>query len=246
VCIGDKACFKRQTAVAKVPAQTSGDDSDGPAGAEVPPEPRVAWHGPAYLQRFWDRELAERLHGYTAFSEPVLRAVLLVLLNRDYDMSPWFAVRHPSVAFDNMETYDGRPMLDPEKTRRLISTMEGPDLGEEIRAAAGKILLATNSTSDRSFLAQHYGAVLDEHFVVEEEYLQKKTKAELVALGEELGVFGRPEARAYRLEVLNQKIGGRWDQLKKSELVDVFLKSGVDLTGRVPAEIRRAAENPAD
>lgn len=56
----------------------------------------------------------------------------------------------------------------------------------------------------------------------------------MLIFGEELGIFEDSQAQAY----LHDKIGKkRFDKCKKPELVDVFLKSGADLAGKVPKEI---------
>jgi len=50
------------------------------------------------------------------------------------------------------------------------------------------------------------------------------------------GIDKDTKAQAFLHEKLNKK-RGRFDTCKKAELVDIFLKSGIDLSGKVPSEI---------
>ena len=65
---------------------------------------------------------------------------------------------------------------------------------------------------------------------------QLKTIKEMLKLGEDLGVFSDKKAQAFLYETLLKKRGS-FKSCKKAELIRVFLESGVDLDGKVPAEI---------
>jgi hypothetical protein len=86
----------------------------------------------------------------------------------------------------------------------------------------------------RRLVAEHIGIDLAKEWRFNEEYFQKKTIAEMLQFGEELSVFKDAMAQAYLYDKIEKK---GFDKCKKGELVDVFLKSGADLTGKVPKEI---------
>jgi hypothetical protein len=89
----------------------------------------------------------------------------------------------------------------------------------------------------RHVIGIYLGLDLKKDWVMNEEYLTRKTKDELMVIGKNLGVFKSPEVLTYIREKL--KLKGTVDTLalKKGQLIDLFLKSGVSLEGRVPKEI---------
>jgi hypothetical protein len=93
-------------------------------------------------------------------------------------------------------------------------------------------------TTNRFAAARFLGINIGKEWKMTEEYLIKKTKAEIMAIGKKFKIFADPKAKAY----LMKKFKGRdVDKLKKGELVDLIMKSGVELTGKVPAEILKEA-----
>ena len=86
------------------------------------------------------------------------------------------------------------------------------------------------------------GIDLASDFPITREYLLKMTKPELIALGAELRfadltLWATPEVASFIFEVLGRKRNAKPESLKKDELIRCFLESGVDLKGKVPAEI---------
>jgi hypothetical protein len=96
-------------------------------------------------------------------------------------------------------------------------------------------------TEERRLAAEFLGIDLAKEWAATEEYLKKKTRRELLAFGKKSGILKDAKAKAYIEKALEGKSGDP-ERLKKSQLVDVFLKSGVDLVGKVPAEILKDAK----
>ncbi|GAH41488.1 unnamed protein product [marine sediment metagenome] len=92
------------------------------------------------------------------------------------------------------------------------------------------------SSGGRLAAAAHLGISLKKEFAVTRDYLEKKTIREMLEFGESSGLFKDPNIRNYLIQKLKKK-AGKYASCKKSELVDLFLRSGVDLVGKVPAEI---------
>lgn len=86
----------------------------------------------------------------------------------------------------------------------------------------------------RGRIAAHLGIDLARDWKITQSYLDKKTKAEILAFGEQLGIFTDPKAEAFLKDTLGKR---KFSALKKAELDRVILESGVDLSGKVPAEI---------
>ena len=97
----------------------------------------------------------------------------------------------------------------------------------------------------RHVLAAHLGIDLARDWRLNEEYLKKKTVSEILSIGRKPGladgmsIFDNPKAKAYLLGTIKRKSP---EACKKTELMDLILKSGVDLAGRVPDEILKVKE----
>jgi ParB/RepB/Spo0J family partition protein len=94
-------------------------------------------------------------------------------------------------------------------------------------------------SANRRLAAEFLGIDLVKEWTADEEYLQKKTKAELMAFGKKSGIFADKKVKDYLAKNFNKK--ATLGNIKKSELVDVFLKSGINLIGKVPDEILKKA-----
>jgi hypothetical protein len=71
---------------------------------------------------------------------------------------------------------------------------------------------------------------------VTKEWFSKKTIKEILAFGEASGIFAEKKAQTFLYEKLLKKRGS-FKACKKSELMRVFMESGVELKGKVPAEV---------
>jgi len=89
-------------------------------------------------------------------------------------------------------------------------------------------------TASRYLAGRFLGVDLSKEWAVTEEYLQKKTKAECLAFIKKFNLHRDGNFRMYIQKTFKGRDVGK---LKKGELVELVLKSGVDLVGRVPAEI---------
>ena len=58
----------------------------------------------------------------------------------------------------------------------------------------------------------------------------------MLAIGEKFKIFTDKKAQKFLYEVLLKK-RGKFTNCKKSELIRVFMESGIDLAGKVPQEI---------
>jgi len=105
------------------------------------------------------------------------------------------------------------------------------DLGD---ATVELVLDKTVTTDQRRTIGDLLGIDLCSEWRIDAEYLAKKTTGEMLVLGETLGIFADPAAEAFLKETLGRR---SFKACKKGVLARVFLDSGADLAGKVPAEI---------
>ncbi|MCK9172384.1 MAG: ParB/RepB/Spo0J family partition protein [Desulfuromonas thiophila] len=136
-----------------------------------------------------------------------------------------------------------KSVLDREGTVEALLQMDVNDLLPTLMQMALPQLMSTeyNSTATpniRRQIADLLGLELPRYWKINEEYLGRMTKAEIVAMGEEqqTALWNDPKIVSYRDEHFPKK---SWMGLKKGELIDCIIKSGTDLTNRIPQEMAR-------
>jgi hypothetical protein len=75
----------------------------------------------------------------------------------------------------------------------------------------------------RCVVANHLGIDLSKEWAISGAYLQNKTIPEIMGMGERFGIFKDEKAN--------------FKACKRTELINIILKSGIELTGKVPNEI---------
>jgi ParB family chromosome partitioning protein len=223
----NKACLRQRV------ARMRGDISKKEKEARKPGDVRVTWHGEYFRDLFFEKRIPEALAGLTPTSQEMLTLLFVTALHgngvaRD---AVWEALEVKFRERWNEERLFGRILalpyaeidkLIPKAVKAVV--MAGPHVGD----------YNGFGTTNRFAAARFLGIDVGKEWAMTEEYLQKKTKAEIMAIGKKLKIFVDPKAKAY----LVKKLKGREpDKLKKGELIDLVLKSGVELTGKVPDEI---------
>lgn len=239
VCIGPVTCYNKLYR-----PTTTGTKSES---EKDPDQPRVKWHGTYFREEFYQDMLQDRLETFDADSDTINRLVLFAFL-RDHrgELREWFGKRHG--AEEDSESY--YYYMDTEKLYKIICGLDAEIVLEEIKAAAIQATMQTEfGNQPRHMMAELAGVDLATEWRITEDYLQKKTKAEILILGKiPYGgggcLFDTHQAQEF-LEKTLGVIDGRFDKLKKPDLIRVFTESGADLAGLVPDEILRADEyNP--
>lgn len=202
--------------------------------AEYLETPRVSWHGEHFREEFYKEAIPEKFDDLAPNRLEVLHLALYALVENNEDVKKWFATRH---GLGKEGTYGYWDYARPKKLLAHITAMDYTQVTEEIKDATCQSVLSGHHTgTTRRRMTDHIGIDLKEQWRLNDAYLQKKTKAELMALGEHLEVFTDPAAQAFLFEKLMKK-RGKFTTCKKPELISVFLESGVDLAGKVPPEI---------
>ena len=173
-----------------------------------PGQPRATWHGEHFRDVFLSKRIPEALAKLN-FENPKIKPLLLAC-----------AIHNNRGPSDDRHEYSGWILVKPEN---------------EIRAAAMKAIEAIVlsgqhvgptswngfGTKGRRLVAEYLGIDLAKEFVVDKDYLDAKTKAEILAFGKKFKLLKMDKAT----------------KLKKSELVGLVLDHGPALVGKVPAEI---------
>jgi len=223
-CIGDKNCFNSSR-------RSSGATDGGDPGAAV--NKRPAWHGEYFREKFYDEVLLERLQG-----QVTARVLLFALLKSNSDLHEWFGRKHGKWAKgdDDVDGYYSFHLRNRE-IWEMVSAMECVDAAEDLNDASILVIMQDQyDAKARRAIADTIGISLQEEWRITEEYLDKKTIAEIMKIGEDFKVFEQKAAQTFLYETLLKK-RGKFKGCKKGELKRVFLESGVDLAGVVPDEI---------
>ena len=221
------------------------------------------WHGTFFREEFYKSAIPKIAAPIDPDNYALLHASLVAILQEN---------REAREAFYLKVTGKGDRDMPHERTMlKLWPHIEGlgPDETKKaIKEATLNIILqgtrgeGTNwyfreahvSPDLRNILAAHLGIDLARDWTLNEDYLKKKTVAEVLKIlrdnrkgdtpladGSSEGfppnhgsILEDPKAKTYLAGTLKKKTP---EACKKTELVDLILKSGVDLSGRVPDEI---------
>lgn len=264
-CVGDKSCYNqiiaagkqeaKKKAAAKAKASGSGEQEN--TGEEID-VPRVAWHGGFFIEEFYKTAIPksiEALSGAEADNQiKILRISLMTLFISNRDCWKVFALKWmPHYCHYNEEiegiVKNGTDEEDeiwgcPESA--IWDCLKEMDYGQLIdahRETSGEVIMQEVGTSSqmRHLVALHLGIDLAKEWRITKDYLDKKTTKEILAMIDSLGINADEKALAYLHETLNKK-RGKFNTCKKAELISLIMDSGVDMAGKVPAEILNAAK----
>lgn len=226
---------------AKMPA--AGSEADDQGGEEPDNEPRVSWHGGHFREEFFKGVLPGRIRMQDQLDTKSLVVTVMALVASKPDDIEKVCGRLLGFKVPNDWFYH----LDAAEAIRKLADLESLEFGmhrahriaDVLQQIAVHVVMSREFTADdRWAVAEYIGIDLAKEWRITEEYLQKKTKAEILGIAKQFGVFDQEAAQTYLFEKLLKK-RGKFDSCKKPELVEIFMKSGVDLAGVVPDEILR-------
>jgi ParB family transcriptional regulator, chromosome partitioning protein len=227
----DPRCYDQLAATGKAAARGEKIKAVEKGGA------RVAWHG-EYFRNVFFRKAVPPIVEKLDPEDPKIKTMLLMCLA--YANSEARRALRKSLGLKSdtwQERNDAFPkllLLTYEKIKPIF-----PDVVQAV-FLEGQNVGDWNGfgSANRRLAAEFLGVDLAKEWAADEEYLQKKTKAELLAFGKKSGIFADKKIKEYLQKNFNKK--ATVENIKKSELVDVFLKSGANLVGRVPDEILKS------
>ena len=251
VCFGDKTCFD----VLKRESQ-GGTTSGKAAGKEDQGGPRVAWHGEHFRQEFYMKEAPGLCAGLLTEDPRRLHLALAAFCYRHRShLAEWLFERiGVGIPTEMDRGYQrGHTMgqfLEGVKKLRPLEV-------EQLMAEA-VIMIAFHrhgnysdefQDDDRAAIAHFIGVDFDK-WEPTDEWFEKKTKAEIISyIVRESGLIENSEFLAYLnsegrnigtdAEGIGAKLSSKW---KKGDLVELIKNCGVDLSGRLPDEIKKKPE----
>lgn len=257
-CVGDKSCYNAIIAAGKqeakkkaaAKAKTSGAGEQKNNGEEMEVA-RVAWHGGFFIEEFYKIAIPD---SFTRLIDPdmILRFSLMSLvvtndsIRREF-LVHWMPEKYHFNEDGQIVDQDNKNVsywdITPERIWNRLSTLKEADLFEAHKEAAHHTIMFHNAARPtiRHAVALHLGIDLAKEWRITKEYLEKKTTKECLAMIDSLGISTDEKALTYLHETLNKK-RGKFNTCKKAELISLIMESGVDLAGKVPAEILNAAK----
>jgi ParB family chromosome partitioning protein len=239
VCL-DKSCH-RTTYSSKAPS----------AGGEKKPAGAPSWHATFFREEFYKERIPVVAAPIPPDSCQLLHATLVAILEANTQAFRAFARKAGKRDTDFIHVKDLWPQiqaLGSDETKEAIKEATVNMVLQGTRGEGTNFYINGYSIGPhmRHVLAAHLGIELALDWRLSEEYLRKKTIAEVLAIGHRGGlqhatsIFDDPKAKAYLLGTLKRKTP---EACKKTELIDLILKSGVDLAGRVPDEILKEKDD---
>jgi len=227
-CIGDEDCFHKTTKEAEVTAREQVKSKK-----QSEPEAKT-WHGEHFREQFYHEQIPLRMKEVGPREEKAKRLILASLLHSNDELKSWFGCTYMGKKVD--DTWD-RCWVDNDEMWQALESMKLEQIEEILKEAALKVALQRYfGSATRHLVGMHLGSDLASEWRINEEYLDKKTIKEILALGEKFEIFADKKAKDFLYEKLNKK-RGKFTNCKKTELKSIFLESGVDLAGKVPEEI---------
>ncbi len=242
VCLGKSDCY----------AELKKDTKKSQAGNKVaePEGPRVAWHGEFYRQEFYQQEIPRLMANLGADDFRRLQIALASCIYCAREITEWFC-QQLGVDPPKQEKWQSGAFLSFHHLLNLTKPLNALQAELLMASALTKIILGTGygngnwncrlafTDADRQALAEFLDIDFA-RFQVTPEYLQKKTKAEVLRfIVHDSGLWQTPEFKDAMIQhgFLTSSTPEKLAGAKKSLLVDLVLNCGVDLHGRLPKEI---------
>jgi hypothetical protein len=190
----------------------------------------VAWHGAHFREIFFKEQIPRRFDEVSPRGVKAVHLALFALIQSNGHVRDWFSKNH-------VQDVDKRACwVGDDQIFGIIAPLPIQEASEVLKEAVLQVVMGRDfdGAGCRRLVAEHIGIDLANEWRLNEEYFQKKTITEMLRFGEELGIFEDAKVQAYLHDKIERK---DFSKCKKGELVDVFLRSGVDLTGKVPKEI---------
>lgn len=193
--------------------------------------PRVAWHGEFFREEFLAQRIPEKIKEHAPLDdEDTLRLALFGFAVSDFGLE--------SSLEDYLEE-DGifkDTIYNKQQLWSIIEKLDTQQAKKYIMALAQVVILDKQGVNHKArlLIAKFLGINLMREFSVTEDYLKKKTIKEIIEFGNESKLFKDKKVLGYLNNTIKKE---RFEKCKKVELIDLFMKSGVNLVGKVPTEV---------
>jgi hypothetical protein len=231
--MGEAACFAAIAKADKQEKKKEKVESDAP---------RVAWHGEYYRQEFYHQEIPALMCAVEYDDRRHLALTLAIVVYTNQPIHAWFHKEMCQEVSAETERWFRLPFHEILRTVCALNDLQQHSL---LADAMVQISLCKDLfvDFDRQALAEFLNIDFGQ-FQVTEEYLNKKTKAELVRyIAHDSGLLQDVEFLTFLEGRGTSTEAEKLAQEKKGVLVDLILQCGVDLHGRLPKEIADRPEH---
>lgn len=220
-CVKNKACFQ---SLSRSKAQKGREKKDDGG-------PRVNWHGQHFREEFFKERIPEQFKIFSPDDVKMLRAAVYAMIQTKWTLCERFFELSDIKSDKNGDFYD----VEKSQIFDKIKKMKREKLLQIIQELSLLTILSSDVDAEgRWLMANHIGIDLAKEWSPPEDFYQMKTIRGLLEYGDKIGIFLDKKAIKFLQEKIKRK---KFSACKKSELVQVFKDSGIDLTGKVPDEI---------
>jgi ParB family chromosome partitioning protein len=230
-CIGDEECFAR--VYPKGSTNTGSQKVVDPKSSEEKAAVKAHNRGVLFREAFFKEHLADRIREVKPDDARCLQLAAFLLQQGHTECSRYMSYRLGDIDEEELAA-EGWFTSGGDEVLGKLDTWKSSELLELLRDYAVEVLMTTRvSHGVRCDVATMFGIDLSEEFRIDSAYLEKRTKADILALAEEWGWNDSSEFVDY----LSRHYGTPFGDLKKSQMIKCVTESGMDLTGQVPREI---------
>jgi len=235
VYLKNKACFEK--AYRSKPASVNDDQ-------ETKAERRSQNHGVEFRELFYEEVLPERMKEIAPAATKSLHSLLLAFCDARWEHAEFVIEKLDITDRDGNEA----GIYHAGEICAAVFALDEDGALEMLQEIAIRSMMEFSSPEKRRATADHIGIDLATEWSITEEYLKKKTIAEILFFGDKLGILEHIMVQLYAMDKYEKCIKTELEdgkkvnkadftKLKKSELMDIILNSGIDLVGNVPEEI---------
>jgi len=240
VCFGEKACFEAlEKDALKDPKTQAALDMEAKKERTAV---RAQKHGMNFREKHFETAIPAKFDIISAQTDKALQLALIAMLSARPKLHEVMAKKLDlGNKEQKAEDYYYFRMNDV-KIIKLVEGLKSAEVRNLLKELALDTIMDNGFSANGRFkVADFVGVDLEKEWVIDEEYLKAKQKSEILAIysDKKFGISERPEVVKYLAEKLYK--AGKTETCKKTELIDLFLKSGTDLVGIVPAEILKSA-----
>jgi len=243
VCCGSSDC-RRETLYNRSSSSSMQPDRSGegtePARDGTKSEndtPVKAWHGEFFREEFFKVRIPEKAKELDPFDDKMVRLSLFAIVASNSNVHSWFSVRLdlPKKPKDTDYSF----FLHCKDILPVIERLESDRLPALLHEATIQVLLNNRTVmpNTRREAARFLGIDLAGEWRITKDYLEKKTKNEIVSIINRFKILDQPQAWKFASETYCLKLKSAVGRLKKDQMAGIILDSGIDLAGIVPAEI---------
>lgn len=199
--------------------------------------PVKAWHGEFFREKFFKVRIPEKAKELDPFDDKMVRLSLFAIVTSNSNVHSWFSQRLDLAKKPKESDYGF--FLHCKDILPVIEGLESDRLPALLHETTIQVLLNNRTVmpNTRREAARFLGIDLAAEWRITKDYLEKKTKNEIVSIINRFKILDQPQAWKFACETYGLKLKSAVGRLKKDQMAGIILDSGIDLAGIVPAEI---------